>query len=472
MMKNTLLSMSLDDKTNNSSLASSDTIVAISTPMGVGAISIVRLSGDNSLNILKKLTKKNTFKPRYAHLCKIYTHIDSLIDEAIVLYFPSPHSYTTQDMCEIQCHGGMANTRLIVESCISYGARAANAGEFTKLAFINGRIDFSQAQAISDIINTQSAKAAQVLARTLSGELGKFIDSMRESVLELLAFSEVHIDYSDEDLGDDYENMRSKLTQIQSSLQQILQTSSLRSNIITGFVLSIVGKPNVGKSSLLNALLGQDRAIVSEIAGTTRDSIEENLNINGTMVKIIDTAGIRNSDEKIEQIGIEKSKNLMQKSDIVLALFDGSKELDSQDFAIIKLLNNLKEAILLVIINKNDLPQKINEDLLKTHIYIESTRYLSISTKGQIQRLLNVLEEIVQSKDIGDSVMLCSNYQIESIRLALACIANAFETLENGELELFSYHLKDCLNALTSITRPYSDSELLDKLFSQFCLGK
>lgn len=466
---------------SSSTILDDSTIVAIATPAGIGAISIIRLSGADSYNITLSLTHKSSLTPRYAHLCAIYDKDGITIDEAIVIFFPKPHSYTTQDVCEIQCHGGVVSARAIVELCYSYGARESNAGEFTKRAFLGGRIDLSQAQAIANLINSHSIQANKMLMRQLKGELGVFVKDLRENLLEILAFSEVHIDYSEEVQEDYKESMIAKLNAIISKLDSIYELSLSRQSVIEGYTLSIVGKPNVGKSSLLNALLGAQRAIVSEIAGTTRDTIEENITIDGNIVRLVDTAGMRESGDEIEQIGIHRSKEAISRSDIVLALFDGSRALDEQDLMILDILRHTcKDKYLFVLINKNDLPQicDVNplDEILNLCHKSKQTTPLLISlkhTREDITKILDLLRGIISAQSMpSNSVLLTSAHQLQCVKIALEALRDSQALLQDGALELFSYKIIEALDAIVRITKPYENDELLDKLFSNFCLGK
>ena len=334
------------------------TITAISTPLGGGAVGIVRMSGSKSLEIIKTLSKKSDFTPRYATLTTLYDRDSELLDEVIVIYFKAPYSYTREDVIEIQCHGGNMMVRRILEEVLHLGARLAENGEFTKRAFLNGRLDLSQAQAVAKLIEAKSIQAQKTLLKQLKGELSVFVEGARESLYEVLAYSEVMIDYSEEDIPEDTLSLLfAKIDVLYERFEKILLHSKARVGIFEGFSLCIVGKPNVGKSSLLNALLLYDRAIISNIAGTTRDTIEEILNIGSTQVRLIDTAGIRESEDEIESIGIARSKEAMEKSDIVLAVFDSSREFDEEDKKIIELLGEQGEKKIITIFNKSDLPQ-------------------------------------------------------------------------------------------------------------------
>lgn len=442
------------------------TIAAISTPFGAGAIAVVRVSGDKALGIVQLLTHRSSFLPRCATLCHFYDG-DEILDEVIVIFFKAPHSYTCEDICEIQCHGGSVVAKRILELLLENGAELAKSGEFTKRAFLNGRIDLSQAQAIGQMIEAKSLKAQKALARQLTGELSRFIDDARESLYEALAYSEVMIDYSDEDLPLDLlERLIQKIDKILERFEKILIYSRSREGIFSGFRLSIIGKPNVGKSSLLNALLMHDRAIVSEIAGTTRDTIEETFNIAGVQVRLIDTAGIRKASDEIERIGIERSREIVRQSDIVLALFDQSRKWESEDDQIIEILETLEDKQILVILNKSDLPLRL--ELHKLNRF----QSIALSAKEkEIDCLLSVLEQMLSLQE-SDEILLSQAHQIQSIQEAITFLTQAKIELQNGVLELFSYNLKDAISSIGSITQPYENAELLDKIFGEFCLGK
>lgn len=452
----------------------SQTIVAISTPMGVGAISVVRMSGNLSLSILQRLTKKQYFKDHLATLSNIFDQRDQIIDEVIVIFFKNPKSYTREDVVEIQCHGGVVLARMILSLCVEYGARLANPGEFTKRALLNGRIDLSQVQAISHLIQTQNTNAIRLLAKQLKGSLSNFVQQSRETLLKALAHSEVMIDYSDEDIPQDLvKSLINDILQLQNRLREILDFSKMRNVLLENYDLSIIGKPNVGKSSLLNALLMQERAIVSDQAGTTRDTIEGSINIEGNIIKIIDTAGIRESGDEIEKMGIERSIKAMQESDIVFAVFDSSRELDEQDQEIIQHLKQMQNKDIVVLNNKSDLRSKLSLDLLKKKI--QAKYFLDINTKDSafVLRIKDVLVEIFRDKqNTKEEILLSSQYQIKAVEDAIDALKQSQGVLQNNELELFSYHIKEAIEQLSLLVKPYSIDEMFDKMFGEFCLGK
>ena len=442
-----------------------DTIVAIATANGIGSISIVRLSGVDALKITDKITRNIKLKPRMATLSKIYDLKDELIDEALLLYFQNPHSFTGEDIVEFQCHGGVAITNLVLASCIEAGARIANPGEFSKRAFLNGKIDLSQAQAISKMIEARSEDAVKLLARQLKGELKDFVGDIRKDLLFMLAYTEVNIDYAEEDLPSDiYEQIQIKLDAITVKLENTLEASKRREGLIDGFKVAIVGKPNVGKSSLLNKLLNFNRAIVSDIAGTTRDTIEESVKIGSHIIKIVDTAGIREASDEIEKIGIEKSLEAIEEADIIIALFDGSREFDGEDSQITSLLDNTTKETIRVI-NKSDLEQKIVLDKI-------GNEFVLLNAKDNISELINKIEIILNQNSSGDDVTLISQQQVNEVKSTLSHIKEAFTPLSTGELEFFAHHINEALAHMSNITRPYEHTQMLDVMFGEFCLGK
>ena len=447
-----------------------DTIVAIATASGIGAISIIRLSGKDALDIALKISKKISLTPRVATLSKIYDKKDELIDEAILIYFKNPYSFTGEDIVEFQSHGGVVITNIILDTALYYGARVANPGEFSKRAYLNQKIDLSQAYAINKLIEAKSEDAVKLLAKQLKGELKKFVDEIRKDLLFILAYVEVSIDYAEDDLPDDiYMQISEKLNNISIKLDNTLKSSKRREGIIDGFKVAIIGKPNVGKSSLLNKLLNYDRAIVSDIAGTTRDTIEESIKIGTHIIKIVDTAGIREANDKIEQIGIEKSKKAIEESDIVIALFDNSRDFDSEDKQIIELLNDIKK-YKIIVLNKIDLETKFDGSQLDTiDVRLDISKdIINTSIENLIQKIKDILDKNTKS----DDMTLISKLQISSVENSLENITIASSLLSEGELEFFAYHIKEALEEISKITRPYDTEQMLDVMFGEFCLGK
>jgi len=442
-----------------------DTIVAIATANGIGSISIVRLSGVDALRIASSLTQGKTLTPRVSVLGKLYDCKNELIDEALLLYFKNPHSFTGEDVVEFQCHGGVAITNLVLTACINSGARIANPGEFSKRAFLNGKIDLSQAQAISKLIEARSEDAVKILARQLKGELKNFVEEIRKDLLFMLAYTEVNIDYAEEDLPSDiFEQIKQKLEQITIKLENTLEASKRREGLIDGFKVAIIGKPNVGKSSLLNKLLNFNRAIVSDIAGTTRDTIEESVKIGSHIIKIVDTAGIREASDEIEKIGIEKSIEAINEADIIIALFDGSRVFDDEDKKIVELLENTQKEKL-TLVTKSDLELKLDSNKIAKDA-------LQLNVKEDINILIEEIENILNQNSAGDDITLISTQQINEVSATLDHIRDAYSPLNTGELEFFAHHINESLTHMSNITRPYEHTQMLDVMFGEFCLGK
>ncbi|PPK60869.1 tRNA modification GTPase [Malaciobacter marinus] len=443
-----------------------NTIVAIATANGIGSISIVRVSGKQALEIALKISKRESLKPRLATLSTLYTKSDEVIDEALLLYFKAPFSFTGEDIVEFQCHGGVAIANMVLDEVLNCGARIANPGEFSKRAFFNGKMDLSKAEAISKIIEARSEDAVKLLAKQLKGELSNFVEDIRQDLLFMLAYTEVSIDYAEDDLPTDiFEKIEEKLKNIKEKLENTLEASKRREGMIEGFKLAIIGKPNVGKSSLLNKLLNYDRAIISDIAGTTRDTIEESVKIGTHIIKIVDTAGIRDeTSDVIEKIGIEKSITAINEADIVVALFDNSKPCDKEDEKILSLLHNTSNKQILKVLNKTDLEN--NFDISKLD------DYTNLSTKESIQPLVTKIEKILDTNTHSDEMTLISKRQIDSVFQTLHHINESSMPLQTGELEFFAHHITEALHFISNITRPYENDEMLDVMFGEFCLGK
>ena len=441
------------------------TIVAIATANGIGSISIVRISGANALEIATKISKKTTFQPRLASLSSLYDINNEVIDEALVLYFKAPFSFTGEDVIEFQCHGGFAVANMLVNEVLKHGARIANPGEFSKRAFFNNKIDLTKAEAISKIIEARSEDVVKLLARQLKGELTVFVNEIREDLLFMLAYTEVSIDYAEDDLPSDiFEQIKNKMEKIIVKLSNTLDASRRREGMIEGFKVAIIGKPNVGKSSLLNKLLNYDRAIISDIAGTTRDTIEESVKIGTHIIKIVDTAGIRDASDVIEKIGIEKSIQAINEADIVIALFDNSKICDEEDEKIIQLIEENSNKQIIKVLNKSDLKNQFD----KTKI----DNFIELSTKEDINPLIKKIEWILDSNTHSDEMTLISKRQILSVENTLYNIELSKNPLDSGELEFFAHYITEALEQISSITRPYENDQMLDVMFGEFCLGK
>lgn len=444
-----------------------NSIAAIATAHGVASISIIRVSGDAALEIAHKISHLENITPRYAHLTSLYNAKDALIDHALMIYFAAPHSFTGEEIVEFQCHGGMIVAQEILDTVLSYGVRLAQPGEFSKRAFLNGKIDLTEAEAISKLIEAKSVAAAKILAKQMKGELKTFVDESRDALLRSLAYSEVMIDYAEEDIPDDImSSITTQLDGLTQQIEEIVEASHRRRGLIEGFKVAIVGKPNVGKSSLLNALLSYDRAIVSDIAGTTRDTIEEQVRIGSHIIRLVDTAGIRESEDTIEKIGIERTLSSVEEADVIIALFDGSRIFDEEDGKILSMLEALEDKQIIVALNKSDLEREFDTHLLHSHDLLE------VSAKKSFVKLTERLEQLLDSIGEGEELMLISARQIEAVSKAKIAIEEAKMPLLNGELEFFSYHLQEAVKSISSISKPYDSEEILDKMFGEFCLGK
>ncbi|RUM69029.1 MAG: tRNA uridine-5-carboxymethylaminomethyl(34) synthesis GTPase MnmE [Sulfurovum sp.] len=445
----------------------STTIAAIATATGISSISIIRVSGSLSLSLAKKISQKNDITPRHAHLTSLYNKENHLIDHAILIYFKNPHSFTGEDIVEFQCHGGMIVAQEILETLLYHGAVLAQPGEFSKRAFLNGKIDLTKAEAIAKLIEATSVDAAKILAKQLKGNLKEFIDESREAMLRATAYSEVMIDYAEEDIPEDIvANILKQLDSLILKIENIVDASYRRKGLIEGFRVAIVGKPNVGKSSLLNGLLSYERAIVSDIAGTTRDTIEEQVRIGSHIIRLIDTAGIRDARDSIEKIGVERSLESIADADVVIALFDASRVFDEEDERIVEILDAIEDKEIIVAINKSDLEHVLDKNALEKYTPIH------VSSKHNFKNLTVQLQSFFDALGQDEELMLISTRQIEAVEKTRKAILEAKEPLKLGELEFFSYHLQDAISALSSISKPYDSEEILDKMFGEFCLGK
>ncbi|TQR60842.1 tRNA uridine-5-carboxymethylaminomethyl(34) synthesis GTPase MnmE [Campylobacter troglodytis] len=484
-----------------------ESIVAIATAYGAGSIAIVRLSGEAALKIALKLTKKNKLKPRYAHLCEIFDEKNEFIDEAIVLYFKAPHSFTGEDIVEFQLHGGFVLAQTLLEACVKFGARLARAGEFSKRACLNGKMSPLKALAINDLINAKSQKAAKIIAQNLQGKFGELLNKIRTDLVKTLAFVETSIDYADDDLPVDLlEKTRGLYKENARILREIVQISRSKKGLVEGFKIAIIGKANVGKSSLLNALLSFERAIVSEIEGTTRDRVEESLKIGTHLVKIIDTAGIRASEDKIEQIGVNLSLQALAEADFIVALFDSSRPLDSEDEHILKMLESCDKKIFFVL-NKMDLKSEffLQNAKLSSENFVRETdlfskfakqkrslssenhtkefnlfskfkalqdiKFIKISAKNDISPLKIAIESHLNSLD-SEGFIITNLALINSCERASEMMQRASELLNESTLELFAFECNEAIKEIEKWTHSFDRDEILDEMFGNFCLGK
>ena len=454
------------------------TIVAISTAPGIGGIGIIRMSGENSFKILEKV-----FKPRKEEKIEdikgytikygnIISQDGKIIDEVLVSYFKAPKSYTTENMCEINSHGGNIVMKQILELCIKNGAKLAEPGEFTKRAFLNGRIDLTQAEAVIDILNAKTEREKNASMNQLNGKLSNSIANIKSKLLDLMVNIEVSIDYPEYDDVPEVTNSSTKqiLEDVEKDLKELENTFENGKVLREGIKVAIIGKPNAGKSSLLNAILDEERAIVTDFEGTTRDSIEEFVTIKGLPIKIIDTAGIRDSDNVVEKIGIDKSKEIANQSDIIIAVFDGSKKIDEEDREIINIIQN-KSAI--IIINKTDLPTEIEEkELSKLNKKIIK---ISVKENKGIEEIYNEIDSIYnKNNDIIDNEIVVTNIRHKTLIIeAEKNIKEAIDVVEkNMPIDIIASYIKECLEKLGEITGDSVSENIINEIFSKFCLGK
>ncbi|HEL1255513.1 TPA: tRNA uridine-5-carboxymethylaminomethyl(34) synthesis GTPase MnmE [Streptococcus equi subsp. zooepidemicus] len=451
-----------------------DTIAAISTPLGEGAIGIVRLSGTKALDIAKSIFKGKDLTTVASHTLN-YGHIirpstGEVIDEVMVSVMLAPKTFTREDVIEINTHGGIAVTNDILQLLIKQGARMAEPGEFTKRAFLNGRIDLTQAEAVMDLIRAKTDKAMSIAIKQLDGSLSQLITNTREEILNTLAQVEVNIDYPE---YDDVEEMttallRDKTQEFQALLEQLLRTAKRGKILREGLSTAIIGRPNVGKSSLLNTLLREDKAIVTDIAGTTRDVIEEYVNIKGIPLKLVDTAGIRETDDLVEQIGVERSKKALQEADLVLLVLNASEKLTEQDKALLALSQDSNRIILL---NKTDLEQVIEKDQLPEEaIPISVLQNQNIDLiEDRINQLFFDHTGLIEQ----DATYLSNARHISLIEQAVQSLEAVNEGLALGmPVDLLQIDLTRAWEILGEITGDAAPDELITQLFSQFCLGK
>ncbi|EOI9908038.1 tRNA uridine-5-carboxymethylaminomethyl(34) synthesis GTPase MnmE [Campylobacter jejuni] len=441
----------------------SDTIAAIATAHGVGSISIVRLSGERALEFALKLSHKTKLIPRHATFTKLFNQNNEIIDEAIMIYFKTPYSFTGEDIVEFQTHGGFSVSEVLLEELVSLGARLALAGEFSKRACLNGKMTPLKALNIQDLILSKSALAAKIIARNMQGNLGELLEKIRTDLVKTLAFVETSIDYADDDLPSDLLEQISTMCEENSKiLKEIYTLSQSKKGLIEGFKIAIVGKPNVGKSSLLNALLSYERAIVSDIAGTTRDTIEESFKLGTHLLRIIDTAGIRESKDAIEQIGVALSKKSLEDADIILAVFDASRVQDKEDGKIFELLANTDKKIFWIL-NKSDL-----ENVFKN---TQNKNFIKLSAQKDITLLKEELQNYFNSFD-SEGIMVSSLDLINACKISSEAIFRAKGLLEESSLELFAFELNLAINELARFTKDFQRDEILDEMFGNFCLGK
>lgn len=445
---------------------------------GIGGIGIVRMSGDKCFDVLNKI-----FKPKseenienikgYTIKYGFIVENDKIVDEVLVSYFKAPKSYTTENMCEINTHGGNIVIRKILELCLKNGANLAEPGEFTKRAFLNGRIDLLQAESVIDVINAKSERELNTGIKQLEGVLSKKIKEIKQEILDVMVNVNVTIDYPEYDVEDvTNKQIADMLDSVQIKLENLEKSFDNGKLIKEGIKTAIIGKPNAGKSSLLNAILKEDRAIVTEYEGTTRDTIEEFVNIEGIPLKLIDTAGIREAKDEVEKIGIAKSKEIAKEADLVIAIFDGSKELSEEDMKILDIIKDKKSIILL---NKADLNSVLNENDARFKNITDNVLKISALNGNGLEKLYSVITKMFSLDEINiDNDVIITNLRHKNlISKAIENVKKARDTVnENMPIDIIAIFIKDILEDLGNITGEFVTDDIMNEIFSKFCLGK
>ncbi len=449
----------------------SDTIAAISTALGVGAISIIRVSGPESISIVNKIFKGKDLSKVNTHTINYGYIVDNneIVDEVLVSVMKAPKTFTAEDVVEINSHGGISTTNKILEILLSKGCRLAEPGEFTKRAFLNGRIDLIKADGIMNLISSKTEKSRKLSINQLSGIVSNNIKELRDKLVAIISNIEVNIDYPEYDDIEVITNDKiyPSLLSLKKELQNLIQKSEDGKIINQGINIGIIGRPNVGKSSLLNNLLDEEKAIVTDIEGTTRDIVEGTISLNGIILNIIDTAGIRETDNIVEKIGVEKSKDIINKCDLIILILNYNDKLSDDD---LKLLEKIKDKKHIILINKIDLEQKI--DLTKIN-----TKYLTISIKDNIG-IESLKQEIINLFNLGeletdDLTYLSDARSISLLKNSLNYINESINSINNNEpIEIVEINIKNAWESLGEIIGETYKEELLDELFSRFCLGK
>lgn len=461
------------------SITAYDTIAAISTPPGEGGISIVRLSGDEAIQVAQRVFKGKdlanvpTHTINYGHIVDPATQ--DVVDEVMVSVMRAPKTYTREDVIEINCHGGIVDTNRILQLLLSQGARMAEPGEFTKRAFLNGRIDLTQAESVMDLIRAKTDKAMQVAVDQLDGNLSHLIKNLRQDIFSVLGQEEVNIDYPEYEMDEvTGKMMLEKAQEVRDHLVQLLKTANQGKILREGLATAIIGRPNVGKSSLLNYLLHEDKAIVTDVAGTTRDTLEEYVNVRGVPLKLVDTAGIHHTTDKVEKIGVERSKKALGQADLVLLVLDASAPLQSDDRELLKATQDKKRIILL---NKTDLPAALHPENLEA-LVTDDSRIIPVSilkTAG-----LDALEAAIARLFFGEgiensqsNVLVTNARQYGLLAQAKAALDEVITALQNEvPLDLVQIDMTTAWEKMGEVVGENAPDELITQLFSQFCLGK
>ena len=452
-----------------------DTIAAISTPKGEGGMGIIRISGDKSFEILDKIFKPKKPNKDLGFYQFNYGFIydgEKVIDESMVVRMKAPKTYTCEDVVEINCHGGQFVTQKVLELVLKNGARHAEQGEFTKRAFMNGRIDLSQAEAVMDLIQGKTEKSISLSLDQLRGDLRDKINSFKKALLDITAHVNVVLDYPEEGIDDPLPvELRDNLEAVYEEATRLIESYDKGKKIKEGIKTVIVGKPNVGKSTLLNSLLREERAIVTHVAGTTRDVIEEVINIKGIPLVLVDTAGIRQTDDIVENIGVEKSKEFIEKADLVLLVLDASRELEDEDREVINQINENHKKVI-VLLNKIDLERKIDLDEYNFENIVEISAQKNVGIEDMEEKIYSfIVDEKVE--DSSEKLIITNVRHKTALEKTKDAIRNIFETIDMGlPMDLISVDLKEALDSLSEITGEISSEDILDHVFGNFCVGK
>ena len=452
-----------------------DTIAAISTPKGEGGIAIIRISGDKSFEILDKIFVKKNPNANLGFYKLNYGFIkdgEKTVDEVMAVRLKAPKSYTCEDIVEINCHGGTLVSEKVLELVLRNGARHAESGEFTKRAFMNGRIDLSQAEAVMDIIQGKTEKSVSLSLDQLRGDLRDKVNQFKKALLDITAHVNVVLDYPEEGIDDPLPaELRNNLEKVYEEANRLIDSYDTGKKIKEGIKTVIVGKPNVGKSTLLNALLHEERAIVTHVAGTTRDVIEEIINIKGVPLVLVDTAGIRKTDDIVENIGVEKSKQFIGKADLVLLVLDASEELENEDIEVINQIKENKKKVI-VLLNKIDLNKKINLAGHNLENIVEISAKDNIGIEDMQEKIYSyIVEEDVENS--SEKLIITNIRHKTALEKTKDAIKNIFETIDMGlPMDLISVDLKEALDSLSEITGEISSEDILDHVFGNFCVGK
>lgn len=449
-----------------------NTIAAIATPLGVGAIAIIRVSGIDAISIVNKIFKGKDLNKVESHTIN-YGHIienDKLIDEVLVSVMKAPKTYTKEDIVEINTHGGIATTNKVLELLLKNGCVPAEPGEFTKRAFLNGRIDLEEAEGIMNLIEAKTETALNLSINQLSGKVSKKIKNLRDDISKIIANIEVNIDYPEyEDIEKmTYDMLIPKIKEIKDKINKILEDSKSGKIITEGIKTSIIGRPNVGKSSILNAMLEEDKAIVTDIEGTTRDIVEGKINIGGFILNMIDTAGIRKTEDIVEKIGVNKSLELIENSDLILYVLNNNEELKQEDLELIQKLKNKNH---IIIINKVDLENKLDTSLLNSEYVIK----MSIKENKGLEELKQMIKDIfnLEKIELSDMTYVTSARSIAILKQIKESINDIETSIKNNlPIDIIEIDIKNIWDKLGEIIGVSYENELIDVLFSQFCLGK